>query len=90
MLVFAVFARNFKEGQSMITPFYMLIILPAIFLQSPDLEFTTERWRLVPVVNVGLLLREAIQGSVPLLRRLDHPPLHGCLRRGSPSPSPSG
>lgn len=66
MLVFAVFARNFKEGQSAITPFYMVIIIPAIFLQSPDLVLT-ERLALVPVVNVVLLLRAAIQGSVPLV-----------------------
>jgi len=66
MLVFAVFARNFKEGQAAITPFYMVIIVPAVFLQSPDLALT-ERLALVPVVNVVLLLRAAIQGSVPLL-----------------------
>jgi sodium transport system permease protein len=66
MLVFAVFARNFKEGQAAITPFYMVIILPAILLQSPDLALT-ERLALIPVVNVVLLLRAAIQGSVPLL-----------------------
>jgi sodium transport system permease protein len=65
MLVFAIFARNFKEGQAAITPFYMLIILPAIFLQSPDIELTS-RLALVPVVNVVLLLRSAIEGSVPL------------------------
>jgi len=65
MLVFAVFARNFKEGQAAITPFYMVIILPAIFLQSPDLELTN-RLALVPVVNLVLLLRGAIGGSVPV------------------------
>jgi sodium transport system permease protein len=66
MLVFAIFARNFKEGQSMITPFYLVIILPALFLQSPDLEFTV--WiAAVPVANVALLIREAIMGSVPLV-----------------------
>ncbi len=66
MLVFAVFARNFKEGQSMITPFYLVVILPAIFVQSPDIEFSVGL-ALLPVVNVALLLREAIMGSVPLL-----------------------
>jgi sodium transport system permease protein len=65
MLVFAVFARNFKEGQSMITPFYMVIIIPALFLQSPDIEFTNTL-ALVPVANVALLLRDAIMGSVAL------------------------
>jgi len=67
MLVFAIFARNFKEGQSMITPFYLLIILPAVFLQSPDIEFTP-LLAAVPVANVVLLIREAIMGHVPLLQ----------------------
>jgi sodium transport system permease protein len=66
MLVFAVFARNFKEGQSMITPVYMVIILPAFLLQAPDIEFSPAL-ALVPVANVALLIREAIMGSVPLL-----------------------
>ncbi|CAN5716563.1 ABC transporter permease [soil metagenome] len=65
MMVFAIFARNFKEGQAAITPFYMLIILPAVFLQSPDLELTN-RLALVPVVNLVLLLRGAIEGTVPV------------------------
>ncbi len=66
MLVFAVFARTFKEGQSMITPFYLLIILPAIFLQSPDIELTP-LMAAIPVANVALLIREAIAGTAPPL-----------------------
>jgi sodium transport system permease protein len=66
MLVFAIFARNFKEGQSMITPFYMVVILPAIFVQSPDIEFTPTL-AAVPIVNVAMLIREAILGTVPAL-----------------------
>ncbi|MEX2531078.1 MAG: ABC transporter permease subunit [Gemmatimonadota bacterium] len=66
MLAFSIFARNFKEGQSMISPFYMLIFLPALFVQSPDVEFTP-RIAMIPLVNVAVLLREAIMGSVPLV-----------------------
>jgi sodium transport system permease protein len=66
MLVFAIFARNFKEGQSMITPFYLVVILPAVFVQSPDIEFTPALAAL-PVVNVALLIRDALMGSVALL-----------------------
>lgn len=63
MLVFAVFARTFKEGQSMVMPFYLLIIMPAVFLQSPDTEFTFGL-ALVPAVNVVMLIREAILGTL--------------------------
>src|ERR1017187_6704896 len=33
MMIFASFARTFKEGQAMITPFYMLTIVPIVFLE---------------------------------------------------------
>ncbi|HEY3383944.1 MAG TPA: ABC transporter permease [Vicinamibacterales bacterium] len=64
MMMFAVFARTFKEGQAMITPFYMLLIIPVFFIQDPDIVFTTPR-ALVPVMNVALMIREAILGRLP-------------------------
>ena len=59
MMLFASFARTFREGQSMITPFYLLILLPVMFLQVPGLEFTMGL-ACVPVVNVAMMVREAI------------------------------
>jgi sodium transport system permease protein len=61
MMIFASFAHNFKEGQSMVSPFYLIIILPVTFLQAPGTEFTM-RLALIPVVNVALMFREAISG----------------------------
>ncbi len=61
MMVCAAFARNFKEGQSMVGPFYMLCIVPVLFVQSPDLTLNL-RTALIPIVNVALLFREAITG----------------------------
>jgi len=63
MLLFASFARTFKEGQAMITPFYMLILLPAVFLAVPGVELSLPL-ALLPVVNVALLVREAIAGTL--------------------------
>ena len=40
MMIFASFARTFKEGQAMIMPFYLIILLPVMFLQTPGLKFT--------------------------------------------------
>lgn len=59
MMIFAAFARTFREGQSMITPFYLLIMLPVIFLQVPGIRFTMAL-ACMPVVNVTLMVREAI------------------------------
>ncbi len=63
MLLFASFARTFKEGQAMITPFYMLIMLPAVFLAAPGIELSLPL-ALIPVVNIALLVREAIAGTL--------------------------
>lgn len=61
MMILASFARNFKEGQSMVSPFYLAMIMPVMFLQTPGQEFTS-RLALIPVVNVTMMFREAIQG----------------------------
>lgn len=62
MMVFASFARTFKDGQASITPFYLVILLPAMFLQVPGLTLSVPL-ALVPVVNVTLMVREAISGT---------------------------
>ncbi len=61
MMILASFARTFKEGQSMVSPFYLAILLPVMFLQVPGLEFTPMLAAL-PVVNVCMVFREAIAG----------------------------
>lgn len=64
MMIFAAFARTFKEGQSMIMPFYLVILLPVMFLQVPGLKFSIGL-ALLPVVNVTMLVRSAISGAFP-------------------------
>jgi sodium transport system permease protein len=64
MLLFAAFARTFKEGQSMITPFFMVIVVPVLFVQAPGLVFSPVL-ACVPVVNVVLMIRAALTGSFP-------------------------
>src|SRR5207244_13175575 len=61
MMILASFARNYKEGQSMVSPFYVALIIPIMFLQTPGLAFTP-RIALIPVANVMMMIREAIQG----------------------------
>jgi sodium transport system permease protein len=61
MMILASFARNYKEGQSMVGPFYVALIIPIMFLQTPGLAFTP-RIALIPVANVMMMVREAIQG----------------------------
>jgi ABC-type Na+ efflux pump permease subunit len=62
MMIFASFARTFKEGQAMITPFYLLVLIPPIFLQMPGLKFSLAL-AFVPVVNVTMLVRSLVSGE---------------------------
>jgi sodium transport system permease protein len=66
MMIFASLARNSKEGQAMLTPFYMLTVLPVAFLQRPDLVLTPST-AAIPVVNVVLLMKSAFLGRFDLL-----------------------
>ncbi len=65
MMIFASFARTFKEGQSMIGPFYLLCLLPPLLVQAPDLELTP-KLALIPIVNITLLCRAVIGGTFDL------------------------
>lgn len=62
MMIFASFARNFREGQSMVTPFYLVILLPVLVLNDPGIELTP-RLALIPVVNVALVMRDSFGGT---------------------------
>ena len=61
MMILASFARNYKEGQSMVSPFYIALVMPVMFLQAPGVEFTS-RIAMIPVANVVMMIREAFQG----------------------------
>lgn len=63
MMIFASFARTFREGQAMITPFYLLVLLPILFLQAPGLKFSLPL-AFVPIANVTLMVRAAIAGGL--------------------------
>jgi sodium transport system permease protein len=62
MMLLASFARTFREGQSLITPFYMAVLIPVVFVR-PEQPFTP-LVALVPVVNMTKLFAQAIAGEV--------------------------
>lgn len=61
-MLLASFARTFKEGQSMLTPFLFAIVLPLYFLMVPGLKLSPGLAP-VPVVGVALLIRDALLGD---------------------------
>jgi len=61
MMILASFARTFKDGQSMVTPIYWLALVPLFLGRAPD-QHLTPGLAAVPIVNVVLMIRDAIQG----------------------------
>ena len=66
MIFFGALARTYREGQAMITPFYMATVVPVVFLQSPGLDYTTTL-AAIPVVNVAMMIRAALSAPPALL-----------------------
>jgi sodium transport system permease protein len=62
----AAVARSFKEAQNLLTPVYLVCVLPAMVAQLPGFSLTPLT-ALIPVVNVALLARDLISGRVQLL-----------------------
>ena len=62
-LMLSIYAKSFKEAQSMITPLMIFIVFPSIFGMLPGvkLDFTTA---LIPILNVSLGAKEIIAGTV--------------------------
>ena len=68
MMSIALFARNFREAQHYVTPFYLAVTIPAIIVALfPTVELTTVTM-LIPILNVTLLLKELLIGNFPLER----------------------
>ena len=62
MMSIAVFARSFKEAQNYITPFFMIITLPAVVAGFPGSELGPIN-QFIPIANVVLLFRELLTGK---------------------------
>ncbi len=60
-LAIAVSARTYKEGQSLLTPLYTVIILPAMVSLLPGTEISPTL-AAIPIVNVSLLIKEYMMG----------------------------
>ncbi len=63
LLSVSIFARSFKEAQSYITALNMAVILPAFVSFLPGIEIDYQM-ALIPVLNVSLIIKDAIAGTV--------------------------
>lgn len=63
LLTISVYAKNFKEAQSYVTPLNFVIILPAVLAMLPGVELNWG-WAMVPVTNIALAIKELVKGTV--------------------------
>lgn len=63
MIPIAVYAKSFKEAQSIITPLNIVMVLPAMIGFFPGIELNTITAS-IPVVNVVLSTKELIAGTL--------------------------
>ena len=58
-----IYAKTFKEAQSIVTPLTFLIIIPAALGLIPGVEYTAIT-ALIPIVNITLATKEIIAGTI--------------------------
>ena len=63
LLSLSVFARSFKEAQSIITPMNIMVIIPVMIGLFPGVKLNTTT-ALIPVLNVSLATREIVSGTI--------------------------
>lgn len=63
MIPITVYAKSFKEAQSIITPLNIAVILPAVVGMFPGVEYSAQT-AFIPVVNVVLATKEIIAGTI--------------------------
>lgn len=63
VLVVASWARTFRQGQSMVSPLVLLVLLASLVLMLPDAGIAGW-WALVPIAGGALLLEQGLRGAV--------------------------
>lgn len=66
MIPISVYARSFKEAQSILTPLNILMVLPSMagFFPGVELDYTTA---FIPIVNVVLATKAIIAGNADIV-----------------------
>lgn len=65
ILSLSIYARSFKEAQSIVAPLNIVIIFPALIGAMPGMELNAVT-ALVPVLNVSLAAKDVVAGTVDL------------------------
>jgi sodium transport system permease protein len=65
MIPIAIYAKSFKEAQSIITPLNIVMVLPAMIGFFPGIELNLST-AFIPVINVVLATKELIAGTLSI------------------------
>lgn len=65
MVPLTIYAKSFKEAQSILSPMTFLVIFPAVIGLLPGIELTTTT-ALIPIVNISLATKEMLAGTIQL------------------------
>ncbi len=63
LIPISIYAKSFKEAQSIITPINILVIVPAIIGMLPGVELSVGT-AAIPIVNIALATKEIIAGTI--------------------------
>ncbi len=63
LIPISIYAKSFKEAQSIITPINILVILPGIVGLLPGVELTIQT-AVIPVVNIALATKDIVAGTI--------------------------
>lgn len=63
LLSFSIYAKSFKEAQSIITPMMIFIIFPAFLGLLPGMELTVTT-AIIPILNISLITKQIMAGTL--------------------------
>jgi sodium transport system permease protein len=63
LLSMSIYAKSFKEAQSIITPMNFMVIIPVAIGMVPGIKLTAGT-ALIPILNVSLATKEIISGTI--------------------------
>jgi len=63
LLSLSIYAKSFKEAQSIMTPLNFMVIIPAAIGMMPGIKLTTLT-AMIPILNISLASKEVLAGTI--------------------------
>jgi len=63
LLSVSIYARNSPEASSLISPFGIVMIVPAVLAMLPGVELNWF-WASIPITNISLAMKELVKGTM--------------------------